>query len=587
MTQPDGYTPDGAVSSSGLASFASKTQADWQADQRASLQSNFLNAQTGFNKILGNVPIVGDVLEIATGIPDANPNDFGSFVNNIKHGVEKAASDIATFISGVGGTVAKDVSNFVTKTSSDLKTGWDSFWNGVFGTNNQIGSTPETVRTAANVVSSRANTASTTASTAAVAASAAQSSANTAQGTATDAQSTAVDNAKQIAILKAQQEAASNSGNSDDDGFEYTTTTGLNESWSLSGTGTVRSDGRALVWVSGTGTVQAQFIRTATVTTSQQVSVVIDKNIFASTASAASPTPMLGLVVRLNSTWTSYVYARIVPTGTAGQVQLTLWKVSGASEAQITVAGAGIYNWTLKIGDTIRVTALTVGGTITFRAFVNGSQVTSINDSSTYGGFLSVDTAANNLTGLLLRGGSLYPPGVGAFSMSDISPPALVGSGIEARRTATTLASLSTGENIFPLGWFGDATYTPDITYDTSGSNTGKVTVSVEGWYSCQFSVAGTGNSASNGNVYGILWAGAGAGSRAAAFYGTQSRFNNFGGTAPVINGSYLIYLRSGEWVEPGYYSNVAISNAMGSTDSTFVAKSCWWTVALVNRSYS
>ena len=46
MTQPNGYTPKGAVSSTGLASFATKTQADWQADQRAAVTSNFLNAQT-------------------------------------------------------------------------------------------------------------------------------------------------------------------------------------------------------------------------------------------------------------------------------------------------------------------------------------------------------------------------------------------------------------------------------------------------------------------------------------------------------------------------------------------------------------
>ena len=580
MTSPDGNIPSGAVSSTGLAAFAAKTQTDWQNDQRAALASNFANAEVGFDTVLSRVPIIGDILEILTGIPDADPNDLGSWVNNLKADVGTALANGAALIAGVGGTVIKDVTNFVTNTWSNVKQGWDSFWDGVFGTNNRIGSTPSNVRTAANYVSSTANTAASTATTAAVTATAAQ-------GTATNAQSTAVDNAKQITDLNAQQQAASNSGNSDKDGFEYTTTTGLNGSWSLSGTGTVRSDGRALVWASETGTVKAQFIRTSTVTTGQQVSVVIDENIFAATASSASPTPMLGLVLRLNSTWTSYVYARIVPTGSSGQVQLTLWKVSGASEAQITVAGAGIYNWTLKIGDTIRLTALTSGSTITFKGYVNGSEVTSINDSATYGGFLSVDTAANNLTGLLLRGGTLYPPGIGAFSISDISPPDLVGSGIKVRRTATSLASISSGENIFPAGWFGDATYTPDITYDTSGSNTGRVTVTVEGWYSCMFGVATNGNSASNGSLYGILWTGAGSGSRSVAFYGSQCRFNSFGGTGPVINGSFLIYLKSGEWVEPGYYSNVAISSAMGSTDSTFVAKSCWWAVSLVNRSYS
>jgi hypothetical protein len=564
-----------------LAAFAAKTQADWQAEQRAAVQANFTNAQSGFYKIIGDVPVIGDVLEIFTGIPDADPNDFGSAVNKLKSDVAKAASDITALVVGVGGTVVKDVTNFVTNTWSSVKTGWDGFWDGVFGTNNRIGSTPASVKTAANYVSSTANTASATAGQAAT-------SANTAQQKANDAQSTAVDNAKQVAQLKAQQEAASNSGNSDIDGFDYTTTTGLSASWSLSGTGTVKSDGRALVWVSGTGTVLAKFVRTSTVTTSQQVSVVIDENVFAAASSSASPTPMLGLVLRLDSTWSSYVYARIVPTSTVGRVELTLWKVSGGSEAQITVAGAGIYSWILKIGDTIRVTALTSGSTITFRVYVNGSEVTSINDSASYGGFLSADTAANTLTGLMLRGSTYVPPGIGAFSISDISAPTVVGSGIKVRRTAATTGAISTGDNIFPLGWFGDVpTSTPDLTYDSSGSNTGRVTVSIEGWYHCNFSVVTTGNSASSGNIHAILWTGSGIGSRSVAFYGHQSRFNAPGGTAPVLNGSFLIYLKAGEWVEPGYSSNVNISNAIGSTDSNFNKLSCWWTVALVNRSYS
>jgi hypothetical protein len=415
------------------------------------------------------------------------------------------------------------------------------------------------------------------------------------QKTSVNAQLTAIDNAKQLADIKAQQDAVSNSGKSDVDNFDYITTAGLSGKWGLSGTGTVQSDGRALVWSSGTGTVRAQFSGTPTVTTSQQVSVVIDENVFAAGSSDVSPTPMLGLVLRLDSTWSSYVYARIVPTSTAGQVQLTLWKVAGGSEAQITVAGAGVYSWILKVGDTIRVTALTsVSGTvttITFRVFVNGSEVTSINDSSTYGGFLSVDTAANTYTGLLLRGGTYVPPGVGAFSISDISPPTVVGSGITVRRTALSLAAISSGNNVFPLGWFGDkGTPTPDLSYDSSGSNTGRVVVSIEGWYQCQFSVATTGNSASNGSIYATLRTGSGSAastSSSVAFYGTQSRFNAPGGTGPVINGNFLIYLKAQEWVEPGYFSNVAISDAIGSTDSDFVKKSCWWTVALVNRSYS
>ena len=431
--------------------------------------------------------------------------------------------------------------------------------------------------------------------------------------TADNASGTGVTNSSQIVALQAAQQSSANSGRSGGDGFDYTTNTGLTppggtSSWDITtvgtGTGTVRANGNSLAWVPGTtatATVRARFTKTTTVTSYQEVSVVIDGPIFNALSSGASPTPMVALVCRLNSTWTSYVYARLVPTG-SGNVQLTLWKVSGGSEAQITVAGAGIYSWKLKIGDTIQVLA---GDTtaLTFRLYLNGNEVASINDSSAIGGFVSVENAAtNNFTGLMLRNGavgavSYSPCSLASFAMTDSAPPDVAGSGIRIRRTAISTATISAGENIFPQGWFGDIVTgqrTLDLGYDVSGTNTGRVTVSIEGWYQCQLSVATNGNSVSGGVVYSILWKGSGTAASSGgvsagsvAMYGGQSRFNSPGGTGPVINGSFLIYLKAGEWVEPGYYSNQQINSAMGSTDSTFVAKTTWWSVALVNRSYN
>jgi hypothetical protein len=299
----------------------------------------------------------------------------------------------------------------------------------------------------------------------------------------------------------------------------------------------------------------------------------------------------------VDATWTNYVYARLYPTGN-GNVQLTLWKVIGGSEIQITVAGAAIYSWKLKIGDVIEVVA---GDTtaLTFRLYLNGKEVGSINDSASIGGIVSVENSAtNNFTGVILRNKGIYaPPSLGAFAMADSKPPDIVGSGIRIRRTAGSTATISSGENIFPQGWFGDIVTgqkTPDLGYDTSGTNTGRVTVSIDGWYQCQLSVATNGNSANGGVVYGLLWKGSGTAASSGgvsagslAMYGNQSRFNFAGGTGPVISGSFLIYLKAGEWVEPGYYSNQQINSAMGSTDAAFAAKTTWWSVALVNRSYN
>jgi len=175
MTSPDGYTPDGAVSETGLSVFAKKTQADWQAEQLTSARSRWLGAQTGFDNVLSKVPIIGDIIEILTGIPDANPNDLGSWVNNLKHDVGLALGGLARLIAGVGGTIVEDVTDFVTNTWNNVKKGWENFWDGTFGTTNTIIVNPLSVRTAASYVSSKANTADATASRAAVTADTAQS----------------------------------------------------------------------------------------------------------------------------------------------------------------------------------------------------------------------------------------------------------------------------------------------------------------------------------------------------------------------------------------------------------------------------
>jgi hypothetical protein len=57
MTSPDGYVPDGAVSDTGLAAFATKTQYSWQADLNTQLKNRFLPAQLGFLNIFGSVAV--------------------------------------------------------------------------------------------------------------------------------------------------------------------------------------------------------------------------------------------------------------------------------------------------------------------------------------------------------------------------------------------------------------------------------------------------------------------------------------------------------------------------------------------------
>ena len=57
MTSPDGYVPDGSVSDTGLAAFATKTQYSWQTDLNTQLTNRFLPAQLGFLNIFGSVAV--------------------------------------------------------------------------------------------------------------------------------------------------------------------------------------------------------------------------------------------------------------------------------------------------------------------------------------------------------------------------------------------------------------------------------------------------------------------------------------------------------------------------------------------------
>jgi hypothetical protein len=51
MTSPNNVTPEDFLSSTGLAAFAAKTRADWEAEQKGALVSSFTDAQTGFAQI--------------------------------------------------------------------------------------------------------------------------------------------------------------------------------------------------------------------------------------------------------------------------------------------------------------------------------------------------------------------------------------------------------------------------------------------------------------------------------------------------------------------------------------------------------
>jgi hypothetical protein len=57
MTQPDGYTPEGSLTDTGLAAFATKTQYSWQSDLNTEMSNRFGGARLGFFNLFGAVAV--------------------------------------------------------------------------------------------------------------------------------------------------------------------------------------------------------------------------------------------------------------------------------------------------------------------------------------------------------------------------------------------------------------------------------------------------------------------------------------------------------------------------------------------------
>ena len=115
MTSPDATkTPDGALTDTGLAAFAAKTQYSWQADLRSALLGRFLPAQLGFLGIFAGV---------ATAQKSAN---FANITNTIT----KATTLAAGVTSGVAvsdpfsGSSANDLGGSWSRTSSGSGSGF-------------------------------------------------------------------------------------------------------------------------------------------------------------------------------------------------------------------------------------------------------------------------------------------------------------------------------------------------------------------------------------------------------------------------------------------------------------------------------
>jgi hypothetical protein len=392
-----------------------------------------------------------------------------------------------------------------------------------------------------------------------------------------------------LADLQNTAAASLNSGNSDYTvfpNFALWNNGGLTYSGTLTGSppSAVESVNNQAVWKNYNGTstrsARAVFTRTKTSTNYQKIGIAFSSKPTGDWGGGASPAfnYILGRANNNSGLTTEYVFAKFSPT--------TVWigytTNGGANEVMFASA-----SHSFSSGATYWLECGTEGGQSVYRVS-RGSQVlltiadarydSLTNDAHRFGGFMMTATWNNFY---------LNAPGsMAAFAISDNTPAPLVGSGFRRYRNATTqsISSIGTGNQLLPNNFFNtpdDAT--PDYTYDSTGN---KVTVKTEGWYQVNINLALTANSGVSAMqnemapvVYknGVVDA---RGGSAVGIGGLTAR-----GPSQCA-GAFQVYLKAGEYIQPGYwYGVVSGQSVSGTLTGDAAGHTCYMQVTFMNRS--
>lgn len=368
------------------------------------------------------------------------------------------------------------------------------------------------------------------------------------------AQQNIADNASGLAALQAQlNQAANGGGTSVTVNFTGYPNGALPSTFTVDSGSSEVSSGYAVATV-GPAIVQYNDAETET-----------DQQIISGIFTSVSGDNRAGLRGRVNSAGTTYVQAVYIPGNSEPWYLSSI--VAGASHflaygADVFTPGA-VYSLVCGTG---------VGPNRTFQILKNGTPIQLYNSPFSSGALSVIDTFNDSQIGSGYRRGGYYLKGTAKLStwaLADNTPPAIVGSGFRAYRTASTTLTNSGGSPaLFPGSWFDTTDYvSSDLTHDSSSN---KVTVSVSGHYRIQMVLhaASYVNWGASNYLFGTLYVN-----------GTRVRTGNNLIYGYKLETSYDIYLEAGDYVQLGYVSNTNFS-ANGDAGGLIT----WWSVTFLNR---
>lgn len=387
--------------------------------------------------------------------------------------------------------------------------------------------------------------------------------------TADDATAAGLLNASDILELKSAQNAGSNSGYAATDTFNTVSASLTTANWNISVTGVngqMGTDGNDAYWVNGattTGTTtEVDYWKTPTNGDYQLVTMVLGtRNNFND----------IRLFARMDSTRLNYMM--VIHTSTT----LALWRVLAGSAVQVgsTYTLPGFQSW--KAGDTIQLFCGVGTNPRQHQVRRNNAVVIDPLTADT----TSIVGSSNRFAGLGMRvtgtSGQIYQPGkVAAWSVSDNTPPEYVGSGFRAYKSSGTNAITANNFNLLPASFYISEEYrTSDFTYLASANN--KLTVSIEGWYHVSVNI-GLSINTMVVDMAAALYKNGTAIKKGGSFWGVST----VGRGPAAVNGTFMVYLVAGDYIQPGYWQTTAYG-ASGTMSADIYTT--YFEVSLINKS--